>query len=245
MIVVQIALYVVIAVLTAVTVRARVQRRITLGLGPRTGAAGDAGIGVAITGVAMLLVFAAGLLVGVVRVERVGFDVLVLVLALVIYLVLAALEELLYRVLAVNGLVVLTGNRWIAVAGAAALFGVGHAFNTGATALSVVSATLGGVMYGLAFVLSGRVWMPLGMHLAWNYVQGTVLGYPVSGTALAGAAVVHQAPADGPVWLTGGAYGPEGGVLGIAARLLVIAAVLVLAPRRRVIGTLDAPPVAR
>jgi uncharacterized protein len=94
-------------------------------------------------------------------------------------------------------------------------------------------------------VLSGRVWMPLGMHLAWNYVQGTVLGYPVSGTALAGAAVVHQAPADGPVWLTGGAYGPEGGVLGIAARLLVIAAVLMLAPRRRVIGTLDAPPVAR
>ena len=237
-VVVQVVVYLVAAVLGTVAFRARAARRFRMGLGPRAGAAREGALGVLVTTVAMLGIFAVESALGVVRVERVGFDVLVLVVALVIYLVLAALEEVVFRLFALNGLLALTRRPWAAVAGSTVLFALVHAFNTGATPLSLLSATLGGVMYGLAFVLSGRVWMPLGMHLAWNFVQGTVLGFPVSGTAAAGVAVLHQAPVTAPVWLAGGAYGPEGGVVGIGFRLLVIAAVVLLARRRS-----TAPPV--
>lgn len=239
---VQVAIYVLASVLAVFAFRARARGRIRMGLGPRSGASREFAVGAAVTTVAMLGVFAVESALGVVRVGRVGFDLLVLVVAFVIYLVLAALEELVYRLFALNGLLALTGRPWVAVAGSTALFALAHAFNDGATPLSLLSAALGGVMYGLAFVLSGRIWMPMGMHLAWNFVQGTVLGFPVSGTASAGNAVVFQSPVDAPAWLTGGVYGPEGGVVGIAFRLLVIGAVLVLG-RRWVRARAESVPV--
>ena len=65
--------------------------------------------------------------------------------------------------------------------------------------------------------------MPLGVHFAWNAVQGLVLGFPVSGLNPPG---LLQQAATGPVWLTGGSYGPEAGLVGLCARILVIIMIL-------------------
>lgn len=133
-------------------------------------------------------------------------------------------EELLMRSLLLSGLLLALGNRRVPAVGLSALaFGLIHLSNPGASALSVLGNALGGVIYGTAFVLTGRIWLSLGLHFAWNFVQGPLLGLPVSGLASGGMfAVTHQ----GPDVLTGGSYGPEGGLVGIGFRFVVIGGLL-------------------
>ena len=85
-------------------------------------------------------------------------------------------------------------------------------------------------MYGVAYLRSagagwGRLWLPVGLHFGWNWVQGTVLGFPVSGTTDFSGAFTDLA-ASGPTWLSGGAYGPEGSVFSLVGRLAIIALVV-------------------
>lgn len=133
-------------------------------------------------------------------------------------------EEVLMRGLLLSGLVlVLKGRRTLAILLSAIAFGCIHLSNPGASPLSVLGNTLGGVIYGMAFLLSGSLWLAIGLHVAWNFVQGPLLGFPVSGIAAGGLQQVHDA---GPAWLSGGAYGPEAGLVGIAFRFVIIAMVL-------------------
>lgn len=133
-------------------------------------------------------------------------------------------EELLMRGLMLSGLVlVLGGRRTLAILVSALAFACIHLSNPGATSMSILGNTLGGVIYGLAFLLAGSLWLPIGLHFAWNFVQGPVLGFPVSGLAAGGLQQVHDL---GPAWLTGGSYGPEAGLVGILFRFVVIALIL-------------------
>ena len=69
-----------------------------------------------------------------------------------------------------------------------------------------------GAMLGVGLVYTGRLALPIGFHIAWNFFQGGVFGFPVSG----GDQQVALLTVDdrGPALWTGGAYGPEGGLLG-------------------------------
>jgi hypothetical protein len=108
-----------------------------------------------------------------------------------------------------------------------------------------MSNSLGGVMYGMAFLLTGRLWLPWGLHFAWNFVQGPLLGFPVSGLDSGGLQTIVD---HGPAWLTGGSYGPEGGLVCIAFRFLLMAMVLWVASltsthawRRLIVSEFPAP----
>jgi membrane protease YdiL (CAAX protease family) len=133
-------------------------------------------------------------------------------------------EEFAFRSLLLSGLLLaLRGRVVLTIALSGIAFGLIHLSNPGATALSVTSNALGGMTYGIAFVLAQNLWLPIGLHFAWNFVQGPLLGFPVSGLSAGGLQQVHD---HGPAWLTGGAYGPEGGVVGVLFRFAVIALVL-------------------
>jgi membrane protease YdiL (CAAX protease family) len=135
--------------------------------------------------------------------------------------IVAFIEELLSRSFLLGGLILfLKGNKWLAIALSAAFFGLAHAANPGATIVSVFGNALGGVMYAIAFLESGRVWSAWGLHFAWNFFQGSILGFPVSGMTEGGSII--QQIAVGPEIITGGAYGPEAGLVGMASRFVVI-----------------------
>jgi membrane protease YdiL (CAAX protease family) len=99
------------------------------------------------------------------------------------------------------------------------LFGLLHVFNPNATVLTTLYLMLTGVFFGLGYVLTGRLGLPIGLHFAWNFVQGNIFGFPVSGNIFGGATVIDIEQGGPPLW-TGGAFGPEAGLLGIAAILL-------------------------
>ncbi len=181
--------------------------------------------GFAITAGAMVGIFAVELGLGGIHATHAAFDAKA---ALTIGLFLAAnalIDEITMRGMLVSGLsIALGGRRLLAVLIGGVLFGMTHMFFDGASALSVVSNSLGGVIYGLAFILTGRVWFGIGLHFAWNFVQGPILGFTVSGHALGGG--FFRIIDLGPEWLTGTPYGPEGGVVGVTFRFVVIAALL-------------------
>lgn len=98
------------------------------------------------------------------------------------------------------------------------LFGLLHAGNPNATVTSTVTIGLAGVFLAAGYALTGELAIPLGLHFSWNFAQGVLFGFPVSGLRL-GVAVVETRET-GPDLVTGGRFGPEAGLLGIAAILV-------------------------
>ena len=96
-------------------------------------------------------------------------------------------------------------------------FGLLHAVNPGYSVLALVNITLIGVLVlGLAYALTGRLGFPIGLHTSWNFALSCVFGLPFSGVRTGEYPVLITSGAGPELW-TGGAFGPEGGLLGTLA----------------------------
>lgn len=111
------------------------------------------------------------------------------------------------------------------------VFAAVHLFNPNTSVLSTLNIFLAGMMLGAGYVLTGRLAIPIGLHTTWNFFQGNVFGFPVSGLDLVDATFLSTRQT-GPDLLTGGPFGPEAGLLAPAA-MAVGVGLIALRVRRR------------
>jgi membrane protease YdiL (CAAX protease family) len=105
------------------------------------------------------------------------------------------------------------------------IFGFLHAFNPNATPLSSISIAAAGLLFALGFILTGDLAIPIGIHITWNFFEGNVFGFPVSGVT--SSTTFIQITQSGPVAWTGSAFGPEAGLTGLGA--IALGCILILA----------------
>lgn len=119
---------------------------------------------------------------------------------------------------------------WWALAISALFFGAAHIFNPGATLWSSLAIAIeAGILLALLYHVTRSLWACIGLHAAWNVMQGTVYGIPVSGTAAHGWLVSH---CTGPDWLSGGVFGAEASVVALIVCSSCSALLLIVALRR-------------
>ncbi|MBB3131165.1 hypothetical protein FHS19_005885 [Paenibacillus rhizosphaerae] len=151
----------------------------------------------------------------------------------------AIVEELIFR-----GLLFQAMEQWggkaLALAVTSLFFGAAHLGNAGATLWSAFAIALeAGVLLGAAFLWRRNLWFTMGLHFAWNAMEG-LLGIPVSGHAAAGLFTVKV---NGAALLTGGDFGLEGSIVPVVVSLLLSIPMLIGAARnqRSNVGNLPVP----
>ena len=135
-------------------------------------------------------------------------------------IVVGFIEEFVFRAVLLGCLILWLGSRIIALALSAALFAAAHLANQNVNSLAILGYLLGGVIYGIGYLRTGRLWLSFGIHVGWNYTQGRVFGFPVGGGHVTDG-LITQHGVGSSLW-TGGDYGPEGGLIGIIARIAIL-----------------------
>jgi membrane protease YdiL (CAAX protease family) len=151
-----------------------------------------------------------------------------------IFFAVGIFEEVVFRGILFRQLEQAIGT-WLAIVASALFFGLGHRGNPGATWVSGIAIAIeAGALLAASYVATRSLWMPIGLHWAWNLFEGPVWGSPVSGYALP---VLANARFPGPRLLTGGEFGPEASLPAMVFGAALGAWFLVLAVRRGQIVT--------
>lgn len=169
----------------------------------------------AVLGIAMMTaIFLVMLVIGAVHLRGIRTDTAVWS-ELAVYLpffALVSLNEELFSRGYVQGLVRHRFGPAAAVLCSSLFFALLHAFNPGALEhpLPLLNIFVAGVLLGVCREVSGGLWLPIGLHWTWNYVQGNLFGYEVSGTSVASLLEIEASGA--AVW-SGGSFGAEGSLI--------------------------------
>ncbi len=152
-----------------------------------------------------------------------------LLIPLAMSLAAAYMEELLFRGVLFRIAEERLGT-WLALLVSSGFFGLVHLGNPNATLLGALAICLeAGALLGAAYVLTRRLWLAIGVHLAWNFTQGGIFGVNVSGVAVDG---LLESRLSGPTVLSGGALGVEASIVAVVLCLGVGVAFLVRAHRK-------------
>ena len=139
-------------------------------------------------------------------------------------------EELLFRGVLFRIVEEWLGS-WISLVVSSLVFGLVHLMNPAATVMGAVFISVeAGVLLAAAYMLTRRLWMSMGFHIAWNYTQSGVFSGTVSGGYVEPGLI--KPVIDGPTLLTGGGFGVESSVIAFVLCTVTGAALLVLATRR-------------
>lgn len=167
----------------------------------------------------VLLIF---LLLGVAKFDRLQWNLPFLIswlLVLIGYIIQVTTEEVYMR----GWLLPIISNKtniWIALLISSAMFSYYHLDNNGASVLSTIHLVIFGLFAALYAMKRGNLWGVSGFHFAWNFMMGNVYGFHVSGFDSESSLLYFKTT--NQTWLTGGEFGPEGGIPGLIVFLLAL-----------------------
>lgn len=144
-----------------------------------------------------------------------------LIIDLILFVFVGISEELFSRGYCMTVLAQ-TKNKWIMIVMSSAIFSAMHLLNPNGSILGLLNIFIVGILFALMFLKSGDLWMPIGYHITWNYFQGNIFGFNVSGKDVHGLYDLKYTTEN---IINGGKFGPEGGI--IATIVLVISIILV------------------
>ncbi len=168
--------------------------------------------------VIMALGFASLRLMGEIRVETVAFHAGSLLLSLLVFVFVGIGEELLMRGYVLNNLM-LSMNRYVALVVASLIFAAMHLLNPHFSLITFFTIFFSGILLGMSYLFTRNLWFPIALHFSWNFFQGTIFGFNVSGRD--DYSLIEQSRSRDTV-LNGGPFGFEGSILSIG---LILASV--------------------
>lgn len=214
-----------LSVLTAALILLRIERRpfADLGLTVRGYSKGLLG-GTLMAVVLYLLGFGLTLVLGELEVTGVRFDPMNLLTTWVFCLLVSLTEEIMVRGYILGQLLHTRLNKFLSLFISSVLFGLLHIFNPNIAVLPMINLVLAGMLLGASFLYTRNLCFPIALHLFWNWIQGPILGYQVSGMDLGTSVLQLRLPENNV--LNGGAFGFEGSL--ICTVLMVICTILIV-----------------
>ena len=153
-----------------------------------------------------------------------NFDLSNTLYAILFFIIVAFVEEVIVRGYILNSLME-SMNRWLALFISAIIFTLWHLANPGITLMAELNIFIAGVLLGVNYIYTKNLWFAIFFHFAWNFFQGTILGYHVSGLPIDTGFL--QTITRGPEEITGGVFGFEGSVFAAFLQLIAIAALAI------------------
>ncbi len=199
----------------------------------------ELGIGLLVGCVLYTLSVLVLMLFGIYRIE--GLNPWTFVLpAVVMALSSGVFEELVFRGVVFRSLEDLLGS-WAALVGSSLIFGLVHLINPASTLVGAISISIeAGLLLAAAYMLTRRLWLSIGFHIAWNYTQSAIFSGIVSGNAPQPGLI--RSNIQGPEILTGGNFGLESSIVAFAICTATGVVILIMAVRK---GAIVPPPWRR
>lgn len=214
-----------LAVLTAAGILLHFERRpfADLGLSVR-GHVRGIGYGLLVAALIYLTGFGLSLLLGEIEVTGCKLEPLHLLGSWVFFLLVALVEEIMMRGYVLGRLLHTRLNKFLSLLLSSALFAVMHIFNAGIDFLPMLNLLLAGMLLGASYLYTRNLVFPISLHLFWNWIQGPVLGYKVSGTDFISSMLTLHLPENN--LLNGGAFGFEGSL--ICTVLIIVSTIMII-----------------
>jgi membrane protease YdiL (CAAX protease family) len=182
--------------------------------------------GIATGAIIMATGFSVLLMLDEICVININYDWYKLAACIVYFSVVAFSEELIMRGYILNNLMQ-SMNKYVALVISSLIFAIFHMFNPNIDTVSFISIILAGLLLGVSYIHTKNLWFPIALHFSWNFFQGTVFGFRVSGREIYSVIIQHP---EGNSILNGGQFGFEGSVV---SQILIIIAVIWLLVRRK------------
>jgi membrane protease YdiL (CAAX protease family) len=152
-----------------------------------------------------------------------------LLLGFVLLLVVAFGEEILVRGYILNNLLTTTNKYW-ALLFSAVIFALLHSLNFNLSLIGMTNLLLAGIILGATYIYTQNLWFPISLHLFWNFLQGPIFGYPVSGMQIKSITTIKLS---GTELLNGGSFGFEGSVFCTLMTIIGIVAIIFYYQRKK------------
>lgn len=168
-----------------------------------------------------------------VQIQSITFKPAILIGTFMVYLVAASLEEIMVRGY-IQGRLMTKMNKFAAIIVASLFFSVMHIANANIDAFALLNLFLAGLLLGASYLYTKNLWFPISLHTAWNWIQGSILGYEVSGTQMYPSLIEQYLPENNI--LNGGNFGFEGSIICTILTLIGTAVIIAYYERKRAAG---------